>query len=78
MAPLAANEVLFKNHRININPVVVERGLLGITVYPLYLLDSEVISGTEEKRPNNVRKDAPVALIPQEILRALGPVSQKH
>ena len=42
--------------------------------------DSEVISGTEDKRSNIVkkkRKDAPFALVAQEILRVLGAVNQE-
>ena len=66
--------VLSKSHLITINPIV-ERGLLWIAWHPCHPWGSEVISGTEEKRPNTVRKDAPLLLF-QEILRVLGAVSQ--
>ena len=49
-------------------PVAVEKVLLWITRYPFHLYDPETFSGTESKRPN-ITKDAPIALISQEIPR---------
>ena len=43
--------------------------------HPFHPCGSEVISVTEERRPNTVVKDAPLLLF-QEILRVLGAVSQ--
>ena len=54
-----------------------ERGLLWITRNPFHLYGSETISGTEDKRPNIATKDAPIALIAQEIARVLGALCQK-
>ena len=62
---------------ININSAVVKRGLLRITRHPFHLYDSKAISGTEDKRPNIITKDAPIALIAQEIPRVWGAVSQE-
>ena len=41
------------------------------------LYGSEVISGTENKRPSVMTKDAPLALIAQKIPRVLGAMSQE-
>ena len=68
--PLATSTPTSKSHLININPAVVERVSLCITRYPFHLDGSEAISGTEDKRPNIIiTKDAPRALIDQEIPR---------
>ena len=66
-----------KSHLINRNPVVVERGLVGGTRDPCHHQGSEVISATEDDRPNVLTKDAPIALITQEIPRVLRAASQK-
>lgn len=66
--PLATSARTSKSHLINISPAVVERVSLCITRYPFHLDGSEATSGTEDKRPNIiVTKDAPMALIDQEI-----------
>ena len=66
-----------KSHIINIK-VVVERVWLWITRCPFHFYGSEVISGTEGKRPNIITKDALITLITQEIPRIWGPVSQEE
>ena len=43
---------------------------------PFHLSGSEVSSGTEDKRPNIITKDAHTALISPDILRVFGAVSQ--
>ena len=48
--------VLSKSHLININSVVVERGLLWITRHPFQLYGSEAISETEDRKPNIIKK----------------------
>ena len=45
--------------------------------HPFHFYSSEVISGTEEKRPSIIAKDVPIAFIAQEIPRVLGAVSQE-
>ena len=47
--------------------------VLYVMNVPFHLYGSEVIIGTEEKRPTIITKDAPLALINQEIPRVLEP-----
>ena len=68
--------VLSKSHLININLVVVAWGLLGITGHPFYLYGSKAVLGTEDKRPNMITKDAPIALITQEIPKVWQPMDE--
>ena len=39
------------------------KGLVWVTRYPFHLYISEAVSGTEDKKPNIIAKDAPVACI---------------
>ena len=39
------------------------KGLVWMTRYPFHLYVSEAVSGTEDKKPNIIAKDAPVACI---------------
>ena len=43
---------------------------------PFHLSGSEVISGTEDKRPNIITKDVPIPLIAQEMSRVWGTVDE--
>lgn len=43
------------------------KGLVWGTRYPIHLYVSEAISGTEDKKPNIIAKDAPVACIAQKF-----------
>jgi len=49
--------MLLKSHLTNIFSSVVERGLSFLPSHPFHLSGSDVISGTEDKRPNIVTKD---------------------
>ena len=44
---------------------------------PIYLYGSEAISKTEDKRPNILAKDAPIALMTQEIATVVEAVNQE-
>lgn len=66
------------SHLININPVMVKRSLSCMTRHPVHLYVSEAISGTEDNGPNTMTKDAPIALIAQEILTFWGTGSQEY
>ena len=61
-------QVLSKSPLININPIVMERGLLWTTGNPFHLYGSEAISGTGDKRTSIMTKDAQEILIAQETL----------
>ena len=54
--------MLSRTHLIDINPVVVEKGLLLITRHPFHLYGSEVFSEADE-RSMVITKDTPTALI---------------
>ena len=77
LAPSPHPQMLSKSHLINTKPVVVERGLLGITRHPFHLYGSDAFSGAEDKRPDIITKDALIALIGQDIPGVLGAVSQE-
>lgn len=61
-----------KIHVININLVLVEKGLLWITGHLFHLYATEVIFRKHEKETN----DAPIALIAQEIPRLWGTLDE--
>ena len=63
-------EISSKSHLTNINPIMVERGLLKINSSHLH--DSEANSGTEAKRLIGITKDASTAPFAQEIPGVLG------
>lgn len=48
-----------------------------MTRHPFHLYANETNSGSEDKRPNPMTKDALIALITQEIPRFGGAMSQK-
>lgn len=80
LVPLATSlhsQVLSQSHLINITPVVVEKHLLGRTRHVLRLYGPEAISGTEDKRLNVIRKDAPITLIAKETPSVWGAVIQE-
>ena len=54
------------------NSVSGYRGHIRLQRHPFRLYGSEGISGTEDKRPNIMTEDAPIALIAQEIPRVWG------
>ena len=59
-----------KIYPINITPDLVERAFLWITKHPFHLYGYET-SESENKRPNIITKDTPMALIAQEIVNVL-------
>lgn len=75
LVPLATSPPSL-GHCITRSPGVVERSLLRITQTPVPPAWPDVMSGTEDNRPNGT-KDAPVALRAQRIPRVLGAVSQE-
>ena len=79
LVPLATRPILKCFSKVafnNINPVVVERDLLWKTRRPFSLYGSEMILGTQNRRPNIITKDAPITLITREIPKVWWAVSQ--
>lgn len=66
--------LLFKSHFIH-KASCGGKGLLQITRDPSHFFGSEVISETENKRPNILIKHASIALITQETPRVLEAVN---
>ena len=48
---------------MNVDSIVMERGLSRITKHPFHLCGSEALSGTEDRRPNIVVKVVLILLV---------------